>query len=175
AETLLGDDLAKELLFTDLQDFSDEEVAHGVNLMRKGQESVFADGHSIYALIEKWVKRGREDLRRQARAREIQAVNEARSEELMQAARQMTPEKMAINKHRISLLASGKIREATRLGDLPEEEALKMLPDGALRKARRMWDAAHAGHFKQFQSLDSRVLPAGPPCPRLPSSSGEES
>ena len=87
----------------------------------------------------------------------------------------MTPEKMAINKHRLRLLASYKFKEAAEIGELPEEEAVKLLPKGALDHAKKMWDAAHAGRFKAFDKLEERVLPATPPCPLLPESTEEES
>ena len=175
AKTQLGDDLAKELLFSDLEEYSDEEVAHGMTLLRRGQENVFADGHSIYAVILKWVKAARKELVRSRRANEQSEKDLEVSRQLRQAAAEMTPEKMAVNRMRISLIRQGRLDEAHRLATMTDGEAVRLVPPGQLAKARRLWDEAHAGKFKSLMNHED-PMPSPPPCPMIPerTEKGEE-
>ena len=170
AKAQLGDDLAKELLFLDLEGYSNEELAHAMTLMRRGQENVFADGQSIYAVILKWAKEARSELTRQRRFDHDVQQKLDKEEELKRLAATMTPEKMAINKLRIQLLREGRMDEAKRFAVMPYEEAIKLVPAPMLLAAKEMWQKAHAGHFSKLLDPDRVRLPAPPPCPMIPES-----
>ena len=173
AKAQLGDDLAKDMLFTDLEGYSNEELEHAIQMMRRGQESVFSDGQSIYAVILKWVKQARTALRRQRMHEGKLEDDRQRSEEMRMLAKRMTPEKMAINKMRVRLISEYRFKEAMRFSSLSEEEALKLLPKGAVAEARKIWNDAHAGIFKRV-AHDVGRLEEPPPLPQLPDKSGGE-
>ncbi len=170
AKAQLGDDLAKELLFEDLQDFTDPEVKHGVEMMRRGQENIFADGQSIYAIVLKWVKKARVELRRRRVHDDKAELDAERDAEMQRIAAGMTAEKMAVNKLRIQLLSEGKNAEALALSELPHEQQIKRVPRPMLAESRRMWRAAHEGHFSRVAESKPGRLPA--PLPRLPERTG---
>jgi hypothetical protein len=172
AKAQLGDDLAKELLFEDLQEFSDPEVKRGVEMMRQGQENVFADGQSIYAIVLKWVKEARKDLRRKRAYDHRRQLDAERDAEMQRIAAGMTAERMAVNRLRIQLLAEGRNDEALSLSNLSLEEQVKLVPRRMLIEARRLWKAAHEGHFSRAAGQKPDRLPSPPPCLLLPDGVG---
>lgn len=174
----LGDDTAKELLYGDLLEFSDEEFRLGVNMMRREQESLFADGTSIFAMILRYVRQARTELRN--RAHSIDAS--LKREDADQLAG-MTWEQMAVDKYAMRLLCAiskENAEKSARLKSLPLKEAIELVPKQIQESAKRAWRSGQRDHLlARSESYERRLrreqtiraarqLPPSPRHPALP-------